>query len=202
MRKFRNDLIEIENPKVIAFKSVSSLIQSFEEKANQARKNQPSMGLKAHNLKTKICYVKTDEAIESNREKNSKNSIINDFLKSENFKELKGFKSDSNLKKDFEKIELYDCLVDYESNQIYRNADISKCLNSYKLDARSDNNLIPFLDETRQSFYPQPLLSSTANDFDRELSELKLPITPLRLVSNVSKLKKLRSFNKINLKDH
>lgn len=184
MNEIRNDQFEKENSKDIGFISVSSLIKNFEEKANQAKKNQPSMGLRAYNLK--FNPGKTEETIEPN------------------FKELKEFNSDSRLQRVIENHELYDCLVKYESRQLYQDAacnlkplsdEMHFNFDSHKADDQSDNNLIPFLDVPSQSFNPQPLFSSTVFDFDNDSSELKLPITPIRLVSNVSKLKKLRSFN-------
>lgn len=191
------------------------MIKNFEEKAIQSRKNQPLMGLKAYNLKTKSSD-KTEEfnsefkKFEELNPKISKNKslIFNKIPTPETLNELNIFKSDSNLKRDIENQELYEYLVNYESNQLYRNTanelkalsdEIRLNLDSNALATQSDNNLTPFLEESRECCNLQPLLSSTAAEFDKDLSDFILPITPLRFVSNMSKLKKLRSFSNMNI---
>ncbi|RNA00288.1 hypothetical protein BpHYR1_023213 [Brachionus plicatilis] len=202
------------NKRESGFGSVSNDTKNS-ERVNQARKTHPSMGLKAYNLKAKLNPSKTDEIVENDfacsdpkpKLYKNKSEMFDIVPNSVIQNELNAFQSDSNLKRDFENQELYDCLVNYESHQLYRNVanELKTLSDGTQLNLNSanvaphSNNLTPFLDETRESYNPQPLFSSTAADFDSDLGEFKLPITPLKNVSNMSRMKKLRSFSNLNI---
>ncbi|CAF0891976.1 unnamed protein product [Brachionus calyciflorus] len=186
----------------------SKSVTSLHENLVQSRRNQPSMGLKAYNLKVnsnRFDQFSTDDNNIENMQKIPKKKSMMFRKYSHNLPiDLASAKSDSNLKRDFKPDDdLYDCLINYESNRLVN--DIAQNLkamsNEIRLNSENDTiecekNLVPFLDQTRDTFI-QPLMSSTVTDLnsDFELSEnSKLQLTPLRFGS---RMKKLHSFSKM-----
>lgn len=187
---------------------------------NQVRKNQPSMGLKAYTLKSKkvneqgpgdveMEVPKSCVDIPKKRERLFKNKSMmlreelqninnnNDDVCNQN----SIFKSDSNLIRDLKTEDIYECLNNYESNQIYfQLSDDTRTKLEQEQDQmsiRSAETLVPFLDFTKGNFI-HPLLSSTSrssldqdSDFSME-KQYNQKITPLKSVSVVTRSKKMR----------
>lgn len=197
-------------------KSTSALNQQDHldiETKTQPRKNQPSMGLRAYNLKKKP--APDAEMVEPKRERLFKNKsmMFNEDVRNNNV----NTKSDTNLMRDVNSAEvdaIYGSLENYESNKIYfsvteeMRAKMEQESEQEKSPSQmSDNSeketLVPFLDNTRDTCL-QPLLSSTRSSLEFEFDSgsfekqfgnqnFSRP-TPLR-ISAVSRVKKLKTLN-------